>query len=103
MRVKLIEHSGNEFVDSLIFPLQIYRGLKNKDIDMKNIGISWTTDFAIANEFAGEDGIVLSAVINKNGISLEDTIERNNEFENMESEIIIKDIKFLKNIHINDI
>jgi hypothetical protein len=92
------KNTGNDFVDNLKFPLKIYRGSKDTDIDVNNPGISWTTNFSIADDFAGEDGVVISATIGKEGISFEDTLDRNNEFENMEEEIVIKDGKYIHDV-----
>jgi len=89
-----------DWFKSLSFPLEIYRGFKQRkeNLNKKDLGLSWTTDFDIAAEAAGENGTIAIAKIFENGINKEETLERNKAFELMEHEIVPKNTSFLKNI-----
>lgn len=91
-------------IKSLKFPLRIYRGLNEKEVDLLKFhqhesgNISWTHNLNVANEFAN-GGIILTGVVNYDDVDIQATINRN-VLHNVlhEDEIVLKDNKLIKDL-----
>lgn len=92
-------------IESLKFPLRIYRGLNEKEVDLSNFhhhesgNVSWTYNLNVAKEFAN-GGIILTGIIDYEDVDFQSTINRNVLHQLLdEDEIVLKDntkIKYLK-------
>ena len=88
----------------LKFPLRIYRGLNEKEIDLLKLhqheseNISWTHNLNVAKNFAN-GGVILTGVVNYNNVDIQATINRNVLHSMLyEDEIVLKDNKLIKDL-----
>ena len=91
-------------IKSLKFPLRIYRGLNEKEVDLLKFhqhesgNISWTHNLNVAKKFAN-GGIILTGVVNYDDVDIQATINRNVLHSMLyEDEIVLKDNKLIKNL-----
>ena len=102
-------HSIQNTIDeikSLKFPLRIYRGLNEKEVDLLKFhqhesgNISWTYNLNVAKEFAN-GGIILTGVVNYDDVDVQATINRNVLHRMLdEDEIVLKDNKLINDLKI---
>ena len=92
-------------IKSLKFPIRIYRGLNEKNVDLlkfhqhKSGNISWTHNLNMAKEFAN-GGVILTGVVNYDDVDIQATINRNVLHSMLyEDEIVLKDNKLIKDLN----
>lgn len=101
--IDLFDNFPNEF--------PVYRSIKvksNEDINMNDLGESWSFDLQSAKEFGRHNGsnVILSAIVTNNNVNWYESLLRYLNFSvgddsDDENEIVINDTEQLKNITIN--
>jgi hypothetical protein len=101
--IELFDNFPNEF--------PVYRSIKvdsNEDIDMEDLGESWSFDLQSAKEFGRHNGsnIILSAIVTDDNVDWYESLWRYLRFSDSgdsddENEIVVEDTNKLKNLTIS--